>query len=418
MAGESRSNLMKLKLKPTVDAVSFLLRESVRSFSLHRGMEKASVLAYNSFFALFPLMLLLLFAAGRFMASSQGAMDAVNRLAGQLIPMFGDVVIREVQGLAVHNAWGVVSILLLLWGVTPLASAIRGAFDQIYVSDRALPFLKEKLLDVAAVVLMLFLLIMLVVGEIAYAVVAALVSGLAGSIPLLVRVVDVVVPVAVTVMFLTVVHYVFAPKRPRLRPVLAGALVSAALLALMGPVFTQIMRFNPNYGFAFGSLKAVFLLLVWVYSAFVVILVGVEIAVNIQRRDTLLVRDLLTLPARAARTTGRLARYVQAYEANQLIFREGETGDTMYYIVSGAVGLSRDGVALRELKPGEYFGEMAMLLKAVRTATAIATGADTKLVAISSANMDFVLRQNPQVVLSLLREMAQRLSLTNELVKK
>ena len=254
-------------------------------------------------------------------------------------------------------------------------------------------------------------------GEIAYAVVAALVSGIAGSIPVLVRVIDVAVPLAVTVMFLSIVHYVFAPKRPPLRPVLAGALVSAVLLSLMGPVFTQVMRFNPNYGFAFGSLKAVFLLLVWVYSAFVAILVGLELAVNIQRRDALLVRDLLTLPTRLARTAGRLARHVQVREANEVIFREGEAGDTMYYLVAGAVELRRGGVVLREMKPGEYFGEMAMLLKAARTATATVTLADTKLIAISAANMEAVLRQNPQVVLSLLREMAQRLSVTDELVK-
>jgi CRP-like cAMP-binding protein len=70
------------------------------------------------------------------------------------------------------------------------------------------------------------------------------------------------------------------------------------------------------------------------------------------------------------------------------------------------------------MKAGEYFGEMAMLLKAPRTATATVSEPDTKLVTISAANMDAVLRQNPAIVLSLLREMAERLSLTDDLVRE
>lgn len=406
-----------MKLKQTVEGVTFAVAESARSFVRNQGLEKASVLAYNSFFALFPLMLLLLFIAGRFMASSQQAMDAVDRLATQLMPMFGDIVVREVQGLAFQNAWGVASLLLLFWGVTPLASALRRAFARIYQVDRTLPFFKEKLMDALAVLLMLVLLIMLVVGEIVYALVAARVARIAGSMPVLVRVSDFLVPIVVAVVFLSIVHLVFTPVRPRLVPVLAGALVTASLLSLMGPLFTQIMRFNPDYGFAFGSLKAVFLLLVWVYAAFVAILAGVELSSTLQRQDTLLVRDLLSRPARLAINVRRMARHLRAYEPNQIIFREGEMGDTMYYVVSGAVSLTCNGQPLKTLQPGEYFGEMAMILGAARTATAAASAADTVLVAISAVNMQDVLRQNPRIALALLREMAERLKQTNALIR-
>ncbi len=394
--------------------MAFIARESVTSFLRHEGFEKASVLAYNSFFALFPLVLLLLFIAGRFMASSQMAMEAVERLAAQLMPMFGDVVIREVQGLAFQKTWGLVSLIFLFWGVTPLASTIRRAFGQIYQADSALPFLKEKMKDVLAVLLMLLLLILLVVGEISYAVLGSLVAGVAGKIPLLVRLTDFIIPIMVAVVFLGIVHYVFAPKRPRLLPVLVGAMVTAFLLALMGPLFTAIMRFNPDYGFAFGSLKAVFFLLVWVYAAFVAILAGVEVSATIQRRDVLLVRELLATPAKRVRNVGRMERCVESLESGRVIFSEGESGETMYFVVSGSVTLSRANQTLRVMKPGEYFGEMAMLLTAPRSATATVSEPDTRVLAISAANLQDVMNQNPQIVLSLLREMAERLRQAND----
>lgn len=405
-----------MNLKSTLDYSAFLVRETLGSFLRNKGLEKASVLAYNSFFALFPLMLLLLFLAGRCMTASQVAMEAVEHLATQLMPMFGEVVIREVRGLAVHNAWGLASLLLLFWGVTPLASALRRGFAQIYRAERNVPFLKEQLKDILAVLLMLLLLILLVVGEIAYALVAAVVAGIAGKMPMLVRLLDLVAPIVVTVVFLGIVHYVFAPKRPRPLPVLAGALTTAMLLALMGPAFTAIMRFNPNYGFAFGSLKAVFLLLVWIYAAFVAILLGVELSSTLQRQDSLLVKQLLTAPAKLAVNIRRMGRHVVTCAAGHVIFNEGDRGDTMYYVAAGAVALSRGERTLRVVATGEYFGEMAMLLNTPRTATATATAADTLLVAISAANMDQVLRESPMIVSALLREMAARLKRTDELL--
>ena len=376
-------------------------------------MDMAAVLAYNSFFALFPLILLLLFVVGRYMASSRVTMDAIERLVAQMMPMFSDVIIREVEGLSTQKAWGGISLLLLLFGVTPLASAIRGTFDRIYKRERPLPFLKEKLLDGVAVFLMLVMLFLLVAGELAYAVIG---SMIAGKMPLVLRLTDILVPVLGTVIFLSIIHYVFAPVRLHLPAVLTGGLVTAILLSLMGPVFTAIMKFNPDYGFAFGSLKAVFMLLIWIYYSFVAILLGVEVAACIHWREAILVKELFVSPEKRHTYAERLRQYRQGYEENHVLFNEGDPGDSMYYIVSGGVRLTRGAQVLQTMGEGEYFGEMAMLLKANRSATAIVSEPGTQLVAISAANMDAMLRQNPAVILSLLQEMARRLKSTNALL--
>jgi membrane protein len=402
-----------MKKRQSVEYAGFMIRQSFSSFLGNRGFEKAAVLAYNSFFALFPLMLLLLFVAGRYMVSSRAAMDGVEHVMGQMMPMFSKAVIHEVEGLATQKAWGWLSILLLLWGVTPLASSIRGAFDQIYKHDRGLPFLKEKLLDGVAVFLMVLLMILLVVAEISYAVVG---TFIAGKMPLVLRLTDILLPLMVTLAFLSVVHYIFAPVRLRLRAVVAGSLVTAVLLGLMGPVFTAVMKFNPEYGFAFGSLKAVFLLLIWIYYSFVAILLGIEVSAGIHWKEAILVRELFSSPEKRQKYAERLGRLKQGYEAGAMVFQEGEPGDSMFYIISGSVSLRRGGQEFRVMKAGEYFGEMAMLLKTNRSASAIVAEPETQLVTISAANLEVVLRQNPAVVLSLLEEMARRLGKTNEML--
>lgn len=404
---------MGMSKRQSASLAGFITRQAFISFVKDKGFEKAAVLAYNSFFALFPLMLLLLFVAGRYMVSSVTAMDGVEHVVEQMMPMFSDVIIHEVEGLAVQKTWGWVSILLLLWGVTPLAGAIRRSFDHIYRRDRDLPFLKEKMLDGLAVLLMLVMLLLLVAAEIAYAVVG---SFLEGKMPLVPRIMDVTLPLLVTMTFLSIIHYVFAPVKLRLAPVLTGTLVTAVLLGLMGPVFTAVMKFNPQYGFAFGSLKAVFLLLIWIYYSFVVILLGIEVSASIHWREAILVRELFSSPDKRHKYGEHLSRLRQGYAAGHVLFNEGEPGDSMFFIISGSVTLQRNGQTLRVMKEGEYFGEMSMLLKMNRSASAIVAEPETMLVTISDANLEAVLRQNPAVVLSLLEEMAQRLRKTNEMI--
>jgi len=402
-----------MKKSQSIENAGFMIWQSVLSFLRNKGFEKAAVLAYNSFFALFPLILLLLFVAGRYMVSSRAAMEGVERVVSQMMPMFSKVVIHEVEGLATQKAWGWASILLLLWGVTPLAATIRGAFDQLYKYDRGLPYLKEKLLDGMAVFLMVVMMVLLVAAEITYAVVG---TFIAGKMPLVLRLTDIVLPVVLTVAFLSIIHYVFAPVRLRLSAVLTGSFMTAVLLGLMGPVFTAVMKFNPEYGYAFGSLKAVFLLLIWIYYSFVAFLLGIEVSVGIHWREAILVRELFSSPEKRQKYAERLGRLKQGYEEGAVVFREGDPGDSMFYIITGAVALRHGGMELRVMKAGEYFGEMAMLLKMNRSASATVAEPGTQLVTISNANMEAVLRQNPAVVLSLLEEMAKRLRKTNDML--
>ena len=395
-----------------VDFAWFVARQVYRSFLRNRGMERAAVLAYNSFFSMFPLMLLLLYLMGRFMASSQAAMHAIEHGAAQLSPFLNEVILREVHGLATQKAWGLVSFAMLIWGVTPLAGALRSAFDAVYKTDRATPYLKEKLKDVLAVALMIVLLILLVACQLTYGMVTHHIQRAS----LLMQWINVAVPMIVTVGFLMFVHYAFSPGRPGFPAVLTGCLVSALLLAVLNPSFSAIVRFDPNYGVAFGSLKAVFLLLVWVYACFVEILIGAEVAAGINRREALLVNELLSgADVPGYRHLARMARFLKVLEVGEVVCREGEPGDTMYYVVQGAVTLTREGQVLRVMKTGNYFGEMAMLTKAPRSATATVSEA-CQLIAITSANIEVVLRENPKVVLTLLKEMADRLRRTNEMV--
>jgi CRP/FNR family cyclic AMP-dependent transcriptional regulator len=106
------------------------------------------------------------------------------------------------------------------------------------------------------------------------------------------------------------------------------------------------------------------------------------------------------------------------WDRGEVIFREGDVGDTCYLIRSGAILLTRehqDGrmVALAELRAGQLFGELAMFRGERRSATAEVIESATAL-ALLASDMQRLVRRNPDLALKLLASLAERVSRTNE----
>jgi CRP/FNR family transcriptional regulator len=108
----------------------------------------------------------------------------------------------------------------------------------------------------------------------------------------------------------------------------------------------------------------------------------------------------------------------RSWQQGEVIFREGDQGDTCYLIKHGAVLLTRehqDGrmVAIAELRSGTMFGELAMFRGETRSATAEAIE-PTEAVALLAPDMTRLIRGNPDIANELLAALAERISRANE----
>jgi CRP/FNR family cyclic AMP-dependent transcriptional regulator len=110
---------------------------------------------------------------------------------------------------------------------------------------------------------------------------------------------------------------------------------------------------------------------------------------------------------------------------NEVIFKEGAVGDAFYLIILGSVRISTivPGVgeeALTILREGEYFGEMALIDDAPRSASAIANE-DTLLLLIEKDNFRKLLAKETVIAYKLLwvftKTLSARLRKTDEQLK-
>ncbi|MCJ2055563.1 patatin-like phospholipase family protein [Methylobacterium sp. J-048] len=99
--------------------------------------------------------------------------------------------------------------------------------------------------------------------------------------------------------------------------------------------------------------------------------------------------------------------------AGHILFEQGDAGDALYTLVSGAVGVStRDqhGIYTRiaRLRPPETVGEMALLSEAPRAATVMALR-DSQLLCLTRPAFEAVITEHPHTLLYFARMLAERL---------
>lgn len=113
---------------------------------------------------------------------------------------------------------------------------------------------------------------------------------------------------------------------------------------------------------------------------------------------------------------------VRGVEHSTPLFQSGDTGDSMYLIESGRVRISvkdTDGneVTLAELAGGDFFGEMALIDGKRRSADATVIE-DARLAILSRKDFLLFVRTNPDVALSMLSAVTNRLRHTDELLRR
>jgi CRP-like cAMP-binding protein len=97
------------------------------------------------------------------------------------------------------------------------------------------------------------------------------------------------------------------------------------------------------------------------------------------------------------------------YRGETVIFEKGDPADALYIVLSGNVSVCEEGGGvLATLGPGDYFGEISMLLDRTRT-RGVEAAKDCELMALPKESFQELLAANPALEEHVRRKLAERL---------
>lgn len=98
----------------------------------------------------------------------------------------------------------------------------------------------------------------------------------------------------------------------------------------------------------------------------------------------------------------------QTFAPGDIIFREGETGKTMYGVIEGTVEMYINGKVIEEIQQGDIFGQGALVHEDyLRASTAVAK-TDCKLACLDKRHFLFAVQETPMFAVEIMRSYSDR----------
>lgn len=107
-----------------------------------------------------------------------------------------------------------------------------------------------------------------------------------------------------------------------------------------------------------------------------------------------------------------LNQHERVFGLGDLVFDEGDVGEVLFVIQAGEIELTRQGPAGRRvvarLGPGEFFGEMSVVIGEHRSARAVAVK-PTRLLELDGETLEAMCIERPEIAIRIIRRLTNRL---------
>ena len=261
----------------------------VKKFSDDEAGSLAALIAYYGFFALFPLMLVLVTVLGYVLSGDPSLQTSVKSGVLSQFPIIGPQIQKNISALHGHALTLVIGIAGSLWGGLGVTSATQNAFNKVWAVPRKHRpnFLQSRLRGLAVLVL---LGVLFIISSGASGIVTG--SGLGGPLAV---VGGIAFSLVVNVFLFLAAFRLLTAAEVRTRCLMGGVLIASVLweiLQVVGGIYVGHVLRHTNA--AYGVFGVVLGLLSWLYLGAQTTLYAAEI--NVVRARRLWPRSLLQDP--------------------------------------------------------------------------------------------------------------------------
>ena len=258
-----------------------VLGRAIAGFAEHDGPDVASSMAYFAVLSLFQVVVLGVIAFSVLVGEGEAQRIVIGRLESAL-PLEPGTMSAIVQSI-IESRGGVtiVSVAILAWGALGFFGALNRGVGRAFATPSRRSFWQDKLVGL----LLLGGAGLLALISVAVGIATSIAGRLAARLPgdgnggrLALDLIGLLVPIVLALVALLVVYRVAPNRRVTFRQVFPGALVATILFTILRATFTWYATDVARYESFFGPISAVITLLVFLYMASVVVLLGAEIA--------------------------------------------------------------------------------------------------------------------------------------------
>ena len=261
--------------------VTRVSRRALGGFMAHEALQYAGSMAYFGVLSIFQLLILGI-VLGSFVLGEGEARTFVIEQVQAGTPLDTETIAGVID--AAIDSRGSMTIIgfgFLLWSGLGIFSALSTGISRVFDNAPPRPFLKDKLIGLLLMAITGVLAISSLVIGIVTGVVQEAAADVLASIPgggTAVWLIGLLVPILLIFLAFWVIYKV-VPNRPvTWREVLSGAVVAALLWTVLRFGFTWYATSVANYESAFGPISTGITLLVFLYFASIIVLLGAEFA--------------------------------------------------------------------------------------------------------------------------------------------
>jgi membrane protein len=260
------------------------LKESFGGFSDHKVTKLSASLAYYTTFSLGPLMIVIIFIAGRFFGEEAVQGQIYNQMKSFVGSNAAEQIQTIIKNAAISNKSGmaaIIGIITLLIGATTVFGEIQDSINSIW-GVKAKPkagimkLVMTRLLSFGMIASLGFLLL---VSLAVTAMVEAIGNRLKEIFPdvavVLLYIINLVITLGVITALFAIIFKVLPDIRIKWKAIWPGA-IATAILFMIGKFLISLYIAKSNIGSTYGTAGSMVILIVWVYYSAIILYFGAE----------------------------------------------------------------------------------------------------------------------------------------------
>ncbi len=258
-----------------------VFRRAVSGFMNHQALQFAGSMAYFAVLSVFQLLVLGVVLGSIFLGDGEARQFIIDQ-AGTGSPLDADTIGGIIDAvIESRGSMTLISVAFLAWSALGVFSAISTGIGRVFENAPPRPFIKDKLIGLFLMTLTGVLAVGSVVIGIVTGILQEAATDVVADIPgggTAIWLIGFAVPILLIFLAFWVIYRV-VPNRPvSWGEVLPGAIVAAVLWTILRFGFTWYATSVANYESAFGPISTGITLLVFLYFASIIVLLGAEFA--------------------------------------------------------------------------------------------------------------------------------------------